>query len=160
MGFLSNLFGGNKEDKALREALAQIHRILDDEAFQLELVHPAMKAMLESAPPPRQNTCRLDRPRLFLTLVVLKHSGRRLWSLWSKVGAVGNAAALSTASRPVRAAHRPQIHSLGPGRFAQHSGASERTIWLDTDKHSRIARWHACCRRRAHRWRWWRVKSA
>ena len=50
MGFLSNLFGGNKEDKALREALAQIHRILDDEAFQLELVHPAMKAMLELAP--------------------------------------------------------------------------------------------------------------
>jgi hypothetical protein len=31
MGFLSNLFGGNKEDKALREALAHIHRILDDE---------------------------------------------------------------------------------------------------------------------------------
>ena len=50
MGFLSNLFGGNKEDTALREALAQIHRILDDEAFQLELIHPEMKAMLESAP--------------------------------------------------------------------------------------------------------------
>ena len=50
MGFLSNLFEGNKEDKALREALAHIHRILDDEAFQLELVHPEMKAMLESAP--------------------------------------------------------------------------------------------------------------
>jgi len=50
MGFLSNLFGGNKEDKALREAMAHIHRILDDEQFQLELVHPAMKSMLESAP--------------------------------------------------------------------------------------------------------------
>ncbi len=50
MGFLSNLFGGSKEDKALREALAHIHRILDDEAFQLELINPAMKAMLESAP--------------------------------------------------------------------------------------------------------------
>jgi len=50
MGFLSNLFGGNKEDKALREAMAHIHRILDDEKFQLELVHPAMKTMLESAP--------------------------------------------------------------------------------------------------------------
>ena len=50
MGFLSNLFGGNKEHKALREAMAHIHRILDDEAFQLELVHPVMKAMLESAP--------------------------------------------------------------------------------------------------------------
>lgn len=50
MGFFSNLFGGNKEEKALRDAFAQIHRILDDEQFQLELVHPAMRAMLESAP--------------------------------------------------------------------------------------------------------------
>lgn len=50
MGFLSNLFGGNKEDKALREAFAHIHRLIDDEKFQLEFVHPAMKAMLESAP--------------------------------------------------------------------------------------------------------------
>lgn len=50
MGFLLNLFGGNKEDKALHEAFAQIQRILDDEKFQLELVHPAMKAMLESTP--------------------------------------------------------------------------------------------------------------
>lgn len=49
MAFLSNLFG-SREDKALREALAHIHRILDDEAFQLELVHPAMKDMLEAAP--------------------------------------------------------------------------------------------------------------
>ncbi len=50
MGFLSKLFGENKEEKALREALSHIHRIIDDEKFQLELVHPAMKAMLESAP--------------------------------------------------------------------------------------------------------------
>ena len=50
MGFLSNLLGGNKADKALRDAMAHIHRILDDEQFQLELVHPAMKSMLESAP--------------------------------------------------------------------------------------------------------------
>jgi hypothetical protein len=50
MGFLSNLFGGNKEEKALREAFAQIHRILEDEKFQLKLLHPAMKAMLESTP--------------------------------------------------------------------------------------------------------------
>jgi hypothetical protein len=50
MGFLSNLIGGNKQDKALREAFAQIQRILDDEKFQLELINPAMKAMLESAP--------------------------------------------------------------------------------------------------------------
>ncbi len=50
MGFLSNLFGGNKEDKALREMLAQIHRILDDEKYQLELLNPIMKEMIESAP--------------------------------------------------------------------------------------------------------------
>ncbi len=50
MGFFSNLFGGNKGDKALRETTAHIHRILDDEAFQLELIHLGMKAMLESAP--------------------------------------------------------------------------------------------------------------
>jgi transposase-like protein len=30
--------------------------------------------------------------------------------LWAKAGAVGNADALSTASRPVREAHRPQVH--------------------------------------------------
>jgi transposase len=34
--------------------------------------------------------------------------------LWAKAGAVGNADALSTASWPVREAHRPQIHSLWP----------------------------------------------
>lgn len=51
--------------------------------------------------------------------------GGRLWSLWAKVGAVGNAAALSTASRPVREAHRPQIHSPRRCRVEQHSGASE-----------------------------------
>lgn len=50
MGFLSNLFGGNKEDKALRDAMAHIQRILDDEEFQLGLAHPAMRSMLESAP--------------------------------------------------------------------------------------------------------------
>lgn len=50
MGLLSNLFGGKREESALREALAPILRVLDDEKFQLELVHPTMKAMLESAP--------------------------------------------------------------------------------------------------------------
>ena len=50
MGFLSSLFGGNKEDKALHEALEYIRRILDDESFQLELIHPAMRPILESAP--------------------------------------------------------------------------------------------------------------
>jgi hypothetical protein len=50
MGFLSKLFGRSKEEKALREAMAHIHRILDDEKFQLELVPPMMKTILESAP--------------------------------------------------------------------------------------------------------------
>lgn len=50
MGFLSKIFGNNKEEKALREAFAQIQRILEDEKYQLEIIHPTMKAMLESAP--------------------------------------------------------------------------------------------------------------
>lgn len=33
MGFLSNLFGGNKEDKAQHDALALINRIIEDEKF-------------------------------------------------------------------------------------------------------------------------------
>lgn len=50
MGFLSNLFGGNKQEKALRETFAHVNRIIDDEAYQLEIIHPAMKAILEAAP--------------------------------------------------------------------------------------------------------------
>ena len=50
MGFLSSLFGGNKDERALRDLMAHINRILDDEKFQLELVHPVMRSMLESAP--------------------------------------------------------------------------------------------------------------
>lgn len=50
MGFLANLFGGNKEDAALRDAVARIHRILEDEELQLDLLHPAMKEILKSAP--------------------------------------------------------------------------------------------------------------
>jgi transposase len=48
-----------------------------------------------------------------------------LWSLWAKVGSVGNAAASSMASRPVCEARRPRIHSLRRGRVEHHSGASE-----------------------------------
>ncbi len=47
----------------------------------------------------------------------------RLWSLWAKVGAVGNALALSTASQPVRVAHRPQIHSLRFCRLGEDRAA-------------------------------------
>lgn len=50
MGFISKLFGGNKEDKALREAFEQIRRILEDEKFQLDMIHPVMKEMIESRP--------------------------------------------------------------------------------------------------------------
>ena len=50
MGFISKLFGGNKEDNSLREAFEQIRRILEDEQFQLDMIHPAMKAMIESRP--------------------------------------------------------------------------------------------------------------
>lgn len=50
MGFISSLFGGNKDERALREALGHIRRILDDEQFQLEMIHPAMKEMIESLP--------------------------------------------------------------------------------------------------------------
>lgn len=50
MGFLSNLFGENKEQKALREALEQIHRVLEDEQYQLEMLHPAVRQMVESGP--------------------------------------------------------------------------------------------------------------
>lgn len=50
MGFLSSLFGGNKEERALRDAFAHINRIIDDEKFQLEIIHPSMRAILEAAP--------------------------------------------------------------------------------------------------------------
>lgn len=50
MGFLSSLFGGNKEEKALRDAFTHISRIIDDEKFQLEIIHPSMRAILEAAP--------------------------------------------------------------------------------------------------------------
>lgn len=50
MGFLSNLFGGNNEQKALQEAFTHIRRILEDEDFQLELIHPAMKDAIKGCP--------------------------------------------------------------------------------------------------------------
>ena len=50
MGFLSTLFGGNKDKKALQEAISHIHRILEDEKFQLELLNPVIKEMVEAGP--------------------------------------------------------------------------------------------------------------
>lgn len=53
MGFFSNLFGEAKEDastKALKEAFGLIQRVIEDESFQLEFVHPVMKQRIESQP--------------------------------------------------------------------------------------------------------------
>ena len=53
MGIFSNLFGGSKEDegaKALKEAFSLIQRVIEDEEFQLEFVHPVMKKMIEAGP--------------------------------------------------------------------------------------------------------------
>lgn len=50
MGFLSSLFDGNREEKALKETFEQIRRILEDDEFQLEMLHPAMKEIIETCP--------------------------------------------------------------------------------------------------------------
>lgn len=50
MGFLSKLFGGNKQDTALQQAFEQIKRILEDEEFQLDLIHPSMREMIKNCP--------------------------------------------------------------------------------------------------------------
>lgn len=50
MSFLSNFFGGKKEDKALREAFEHIRRLLEDEDFQLQLMHPALKEIIAKCP--------------------------------------------------------------------------------------------------------------
>lgn len=53
MKFLSKIFGGGgakKDDAALRAAFDRIQRILEDEEFQLEMVNPAIRDMLKTAP--------------------------------------------------------------------------------------------------------------
>lgn len=50
MGFFSNLFGGNKEQKALKETLRHIRKILEDEEYQLDMLNPAMKELIKSRP--------------------------------------------------------------------------------------------------------------
>lgn len=50
MGFLSDFFGGKKEDKALREVFEKIRRLLEDENFQIELLHPTMREIIASRP--------------------------------------------------------------------------------------------------------------
>jgi len=50
MGFLSSLFGGSKEEKTLKEPFEQIRRILEDEEYQLDRLHPTLKAMIKTCP--------------------------------------------------------------------------------------------------------------
>src|SRR5262245_41796574 len=52
MGFLSNLFGGKEDDgqKALRDAFAMIRKVIEDEEYQLEFVHPVMKPKILASP--------------------------------------------------------------------------------------------------------------
>lgn len=50
MGIFSRLFGEDKQDRALRDAFEHIRRMIDDEGFQNDLVHPEIKEMLLSAP--------------------------------------------------------------------------------------------------------------
>lgn len=53
MKFLSKILGGGeakRDDAALRAAFDRIQRILDDEEFQLEMVNPAIRDMLKTAP--------------------------------------------------------------------------------------------------------------
>ena len=50
MKFLSSIFGGKKDDRALHDAFAKIRRIIEDEQFQLEMVPPAVRTLLESCP--------------------------------------------------------------------------------------------------------------
>lgn len=50
MKFLSSIFGGKKDDRALHDAFAKIRRIIEDEQFQLEMVPPAVRTLLKSRP--------------------------------------------------------------------------------------------------------------
>ncbi len=50
MGFISKLFGGNKEDKAFQEIFEKIRPLLEDEQFQLKRVPPPLREIIESGP--------------------------------------------------------------------------------------------------------------
>lgn len=50
MGFFANLFGEKKETPPLKAAFDHIHRIIDDEKYQLELINPAMMEKIRNAP--------------------------------------------------------------------------------------------------------------
>ena len=50
MSFWSKIFRTNKENKALRGTFEKIRRILEDEKYQLDMINPMMKEMIESRP--------------------------------------------------------------------------------------------------------------
>jgi hypothetical protein len=50
MGSLSKLFGDNKQHTALQQAFEHIKRGLEDEEFQLDLIHPSMREMIKNCP--------------------------------------------------------------------------------------------------------------
>jgi hypothetical protein len=52
MGFLSNLFGAKEDEgkKALQGAFAMIQKVIEDEEYQLEFVHPMMKPVIQANP--------------------------------------------------------------------------------------------------------------
>ncbi|MBK6359452.1 MAG: hypothetical protein IPF39_05770 [Comamonadaceae bacterium] len=99
MGFLSGLFGGNKQDKALQEAFEHIKRVLEDEEFQLDLINPEMKEIIKNCPAydkdpngtgpfglseKESDTCQWSHPRLLAYLSRLEtNKGERLFFIGS-----------------------------------------------------------------------------
>lgn len=49
MSFLSRIFGGSKEENALKEAFERVRRLLEDELYQVELLNPMMKGIIAAA---------------------------------------------------------------------------------------------------------------
>jgi hypothetical protein len=50
MGFFSGRFGNKKIDPAIEKIFEKIRRILEDEAYQLELLRPEMRELIKSRP--------------------------------------------------------------------------------------------------------------
>lgn len=57
MGLLSKLFGQKSAGGAMQDAMQQIRRLLDDEEYQLSLVHPAIAEIIKSKPAYDQDPC-------------------------------------------------------------------------------------------------------